>query len=113
MGTLIAVDWFDALSKIQAVAMSFGAVAAYLLLRAFSAGGIWRDFQRLSQRFDQASVKLSKLTSDVNSLPERARREMLMELDRYHENQVKPQLDEAREDRRRIWDLIERRSGQR
>ena len=58
----------------------------------------------IKRRMDQAGRKISDLTSDVNGLEERVRKEFLPR------TEATLLTDESRRDRQRLWEVLERRS---
>jgi len=90
------------ISLIQGIVMGVGMFIVGALMKTFSAGSKFRDFER-------ANRLMSKLTSTVNALPERQRQETQAALDRYHEFVVEPRFEEMRRDVQRLQDIVERR----
>ncbi len=90
------------ITLIQGIVMTVGMVIVGLLMKSFNAGSKFRDFER-------ANKLISELAGDVNSLPEKCRREMQQELDRYNDYVLTPQLTAIQRELDRIGSIIDRR----
>ncbi len=101
--------WGFAQGAATAVALFF----VWLVAKSFGVGSIWQEFETIKQWRKKAGADLSDLTSEMNGLPERCRQEMRQELDRQWTQVILPKFEEARQDRERMWEVIERRRGPR
>lgn len=90
------------ISLIQGIVMAIGMFIVGLLMKTFSAGSKFRDFER-------ANRLMSELASTVNGLPDKHRQELQDALDRYHEYVVEPRLEELRREFRRLEEIVDRR----
>jgi len=90
------------ISLIQGIVLAIGMLIVGGLMKTFSAGSKFRDFER-------ANKLMSELASTVNTLPDKYREEMQEALDRYHQYVVEPRLEELRREFRRLEEIVDRR----
>lgn len=94
---------YEWLNSAQTIILAVVAVLVFVLRKSFLAGSSWRDFER-------GNTLLSKLSSEVQGMPERCRKVAEAEVKQQFDEVIKPWLERGDRDRADIWHRISTRA---